>query len=173
MAARLQAEERAQGGGHSDRGHSDSYYGAGGAQQSGGYPSKPQGYDSQQLPARPEEGKQRGLFSKLMGKSSSSRPQQAYGQQQGYGGGYGGPPMQQGYGGYPQQGGYGGYPQQPMYGGGGYGGGGYGQPPRRQGGGLGTGGALALGAGGGLLGGMMLGEAMDGGDGGGGDGGGG
>ena len=43
----------------------------------------------------------------------------------------------------------------------------YMQQPARRHGGLGTGGGLALGAGGGLLGGMLLGEAMDGGDGGG------
>ena len=131
------------------------------------YQSTPMPYGQQQLPPRPQEksGGAKGFLEKLMGKhSSSSQPQQGYGQQQ-YGGGHGGyPPQQPGYGqpayggGYPPPGyggGYGGgYPQQ------GYGGGMMQQPPRRSGG-LGAGGGAALGLGGGLLGGMMIGEMMD------------
>lgn len=185
MARRLQQQESA---GVGNRGASDGYYGQGGAphgQQS--YQGQPS-YDNNQLPPRPDErsggGGKRGLFSKILGKSSSSSnqgygqqgyPQQGY-PQQGYGGGYGPPPGQyggpagyqpQGYGGYPQQGyggypqqGYGGYPQQgyggrPMMGGGMMGGG------RRPGGGMGAGGAAALGVGGGLLGGMLLADAVN------------
>lgn len=79
------------------------------------------------------------------GKSSSSRPPQAYG------GGYGQPQGQYGYG-APQQGYYGqqqGYPQQAYQQ----------QPPKKHG--MGAGGAAALGVGGGLLGGMLLADAFE------------
>lgn len=179
LARRLQAEEDARLGG-TDRGEAETYYnssgGANPAGLQGGYPGGP----SATSPISPRPGsansatKSRGFFSKLMGKqgggSNSPYPAQPAGYQSGYQSGYGGQggygAPGGGYGGYgPPGGGYGGYGPP----GGGYGG--YGQPqyvqqapPRRSG--LGTGGAAALGLGGGLLGGMLLGEAMDGGDGG-------
>lgn len=65
-------------------------------------------------------------------------------------------------GGYPQ--GPPGYPQGPQgYGGGGYYSGGYHQHPQQYHNGRGSGGNMALGIGGGLMGGLMLGSMMDGG----------
>ncbi|KIX09031.1 uncharacterized protein Z518_00109 [Rhinocladiella mackenziei CBS 650.93] len=166
MARRLQNEEDHP---SNSRGASDDYYNSGnhggpnppGIQ--GGYPGAPS--PSNPLPPRPESsGKSKGLFSKLLGKSSSSSP---YPQHARPGAGYPPPPAgyqpgyppqgypPQGYGGYPPQG-YGGYPP------GGYGGG-YGAPPRKSGG-LGAGGAAALGLGGGLLGGALLADAINDGD---------
>lgn len=170
LARKLQEEENARLGGSSSRGAAGGYYGAGGAGAnpqgvSYGQPSygqspygqsqspMPQSSYQQQeeLPARDQK---RGLFSKLMGKSSSHPPQQSgYPQQQAtYGqGGYGYPQQQAGY-----------YGQQPQY---------VQQQQAQRKHGLGAGGGAALGLGGGLLGGMMLGEMMgdmgDGGDGGG------
>ncbi|KAL8727141.1 MAG: hypothetical protein Q9166_006237 [cf. Caloplaca sp. 2 TL-2023] len=174
-AARLQAEEdeRARAAGRpTSRGAADTYYGAGGPQQQGygqsqqpqppgyvgGYPGAPnpnQSYDQQELPPREQKSKGLGgLLSKLSGKASGgSSHGGGFGQQHSY--------PQQGYGGYPPQG----YPPQQHGYGGGFGGGGYGQPPKRHGG-MGTGGAMALGAGGGLLGGAMLANSMGGDDGG-------
>jgi hypothetical protein len=160
LAARLQAEEDARASSHSPNPTTRGVDGSGQTSRQSGYPSAPTGQDSNQLPPRPDpsdRGRSKGFLGKLLGKSSSGQPysqQQSYSQNQGYGGyppqGYGGYPQYgyppQGYGGYPQQG----YYQQPMYG----------QPPRRSG--LGTGGAAALGLGGGLLGGVLLGEALDG-----------
>lgn len=163
LARKLQDEENARlhAAGSTDRGASSGYYGAsstspapqyGQAQQYGQssqYGQAPQyggqgqyGSSQPELPARDSKSKG-GFLGKLLGKSSSSRPQQ------GYGGGYG----QQG---YPQQGYGGGYPQQ-GYQQQGY----YGQQPPRKSGGMGVGGAAALGVGGGLLGGMLLADAID------------
>ncbi|KAI5205521.1 hypothetical protein AUEXF2481DRAFT_383967 [Aureobasidium subglaciale EXF-2481] len=153
LARKLQAEEEARarqtGQSGTRTGASDNYY-------SSATPSQPQ-YSNDLPPRDQDRGKSKGgLLGKLLGKasSSSSRPNQGYGQQ-GYpsggmmgGGGYGMP--QQHYGGYPQQG-YGGYPPQQMYG----------QPQRRTGGGLGGGAGMALGAGAGLLGGAMLMNGID------------
>ncbi|KAI9742460.1 MAG: hypothetical protein M1818_003994 [Claussenomyces sp. TS43310] len=160
LAAKLQAEEDAR---SRSRGANADYAST---------PVPQTGYGSPQpdLPSR--EQKKGGLFSKLLGKSSSSHqqapyPQQQYGggypPQQGYGGyppqqGYGGNPPQQGYGGYPQQG-YGGYPQQQGYGGGGYQQ--QQQQPQKSSGGIGAMGGAALGLGGGLIGGMLLEDAID------------
>lgn len=135
LAQRLQAEE-------------DARAGTRNAQQD--YQSTPMSGSSQELPPRDQK---KGLLGKIFGgKSSSSRPQQAYGQQA-----YGQPAYgQQAYGQpaygqqpyYPQQS----YPQQ-------YAQQGYGQPQRRTGGGMGTMGGAALGLGGGLIGGMLLEDA--------------
>lgn len=150
LARKLQAEEEArarQSGSANRAGASDGYYNSA---------STPQPQYSNELPPREQDrGKSKGGFlGKLLGKASSSRPSQGYGQQ---------------YGGYPQQGGgfmHGapGYaPQQGYYGGGGYppqqqy----YQQPHRKTGGGLGGAGGMALGAGAGLLGGAMLMNGID------------
>lgn len=158
LARKLQAEEEArahQSGQTGARtGASDNYYSSSTPQPQ----SQPQ-YSNELPPREQDRGKSKGGFlGKLLGKasSSSSRPNQGYGQQ-GYpqggmgmgGGGYGMP--QQHYGGYPQQG-YGGYPPQQQY---------YGQPQRKTGGGLGGGAGMALGAGAGLLGGAMLMNGID------------
>lgn len=161
LARKLQAEEDARRPGGS-RGEADTYFSdgpSGPAASQGGYANP-----SNDLPPRPEQQQKRGLFDKLLGKNktSSSQQQQSYPPQQPYYP-HGPPPAGQGYG-YPPPGGY--YP--PPGGPGGYYGGGYDRPQRQ---GLGTGGAAALGVGGGLLGGLLLGEALDGGDGFGGDGG--
>jgi len=170
MARRMQHEEEAR---VRDRGAADSYYsgGAGGAvygqgqQQApgiqGGYPGGPTAASLDQSRGQKSSG---GFLGKLKDKFAAPQGQRpmgaGYGGQQyppqGYGGGY--PPQQGGYGGYPQQG-YGGYPPQ------GYGGGYaqqpmYAQQPQRKSG-LGTGGAAALGIGGGLLGGMLLADGME------------
>ncbi|KAJ5518451.1 WW/Rsp5/WWP [Penicillium expansum] len=169
LAAKLQAEEdaragiRGPGAGLGDRGASSDYYNDASRPQStgpGGYAAGPASHSP--MPEQEQKRSKGGFLSKLMGKSSSSRParpQQQYASyvQQGpppgaYYGGGGYPPQQGpqpgyggGYGGYPQQGGY--YQQ---------------QPPRRQGGGgMGTAGAAALGVGGGLLGGMLIADAID------------
>jgi hypothetical protein len=164
LARKLQEEENAKLG---NRGESDAYYGAGpGAAGPPGYGPQPGQYGGpsssydQALPPRPEEkGKSKGLFGKLLGKSSHKPTYAAYPQQQQqyY------PPQQPPYG-YPQQG----YYQQ-------------GPPGRRPGGGgLGVGTGAALGVGAGLLGGALIADAAtdgfggdDGGDYGGGDDGGG
>ncbi|KAK4683434.1 hypothetical protein P7C73_g6831, partial [Tremellales sp. Uapishka_1] len=99
---------------------------------------QPQQQYSQQQPQQKGLG---GLFSKLTGKMGGSQQ---------YGGGYPQQQQQYGGGGYPQQQQYGGYPQQQQY---------AQQAPRRSG--LGTGGAAALGVGGGLLGGMLLMDAVE------------
>jgi len=150
LARQLQEEENARAQGRpTSRGGSDSYY-----QQQAAY-GQPAGYGQPGYtmpagsPLPDDKGKSKGGFlGKLLGKSSHSKPQYGYPQQQQY---YGGAPPGQ-YGGYPpQQGYYGqGYPQQ-QYG-----------PPRKSG--MGVGSAAALGVGGGLLGGVLLGEAMEGGD---------
>ncbi|OGE51435.1 hypothetical protein PENARI_c013G08196 [Penicillium arizonense] len=164
LAAKLQAEEDARGGTRGARapGASTDYYNDQSQPQSTGPSGYAPGPSSQSPMPEPEQKRSKGGFlSKLMGKSSSSRPQRPQQQYASYsqrppqlGGYYGGYPQQQpGYG-YPQQG-YGGYPPQ--------GGGGYyqQQPPRKQGGGMGTAGAAALGVGGGLLGGMLIADAID------------
>lgn len=168
LAAKLQAEEdaragtRGTGAGPGDRGASSDYYNNASRPQStgpGGYAAGSASHSP--MPEQEQKRSKGGFLSKLMGKSSSSRPprpqpQYASYSQQGPPGGYyggGGYPPQHGpqpgygggYGGYPQQGGY--YQQ---------------QPPRRQGGGgMGTAGAAALGVGGGLLGGMLIADAID------------
>lgn len=169
LAAKLQAEEdaragtRGTGGGPGDRGASSDYYNNASRPQStgpGGYAAGSASHSP--MPEQEQKRSKGGFLSKLMGKSSSSRPprpqpQYASYSQQGpppgaYYGGGGYPPQHGpqpgyggGYGGYPQQGGY--YQQ---------------QPPRRQGGGgMGTAGAAALGVGGGLLGGMLIADAID------------
>ncbi|KOS40241.1 hypothetical protein ACN38_g8880 [Penicillium nordicum] len=169
LAAKLQAEEdaragtRGTGAGPGDRGASSDYYNNASRPQStglGGYAAGSASHSP--MPEQEQKRSKGGFLSKLMGKSSSSRPsrpQQQYASytQQGpppgaYYGGGGYPPQHGpqpgyggGYGGYPQQGGY--YQQQPL---------------RRQGGGgMGTAGAAALGVGGGLLGGMLIADAID------------
>ncbi|CAF9908261.1 MAG: hypothetical protein GOMPHAMPRED_006114 [Gomphillus americanus] len=158
-AAQLQAEENARlanarptsstGG---SRGAADSFYnqpsgnnsGYGGQQNYQGSPSSPPGYGQQQQGAPQQDGK-RGLFSKLLGKSSHpqySQQPQGYGQPQ-----Y--PPQGQYYGqGYPPQQSYYG-PPQPQY-----------QQAPQKSGGIGAGGAL-LGAGAGLVGGALLMDAFE------------
>jgi hypothetical protein len=150
LAARLQAEEDARAGKRS-------------AQEDYQNTPMPQSYP-QTLPAREE--KSRGLFSKLLGKTSSSNNQYSQGGQYG-GSAYNRPPQQAyGYGqqqyppqGYPQQGyppqgyqqGYG-APQQQYYQ--------QQQAPQKHG--MGTMGGAALGLGGGLIGGMLLEDAISG-----------
>lgn len=166
LAAKLQAEEDALAGSSSNSrgpgapGSAGDYYSESSRPQSTGpYASGP----SSSSPMPEQKSRSKGFLSKLMGKSSSSsrpppqpRPQYALYPQQ--------PPPNAGY--YDPN--YGRYPQQPMPGYGyppsGYGGyppqGGYyqQQPQRKQG--LGTGGAAALGVGGGLLGGLLLADAV-------------
>ena len=168
LAAQLQAEEDARGGG-SSRGASDSYYN----QSAPGYTQQNQSYNQQgqqspsfggmQSPSYDQQAAKSpgkgGLMGKLMGKlgggshsqTQQGYPQQGYAQQgyqqQGY--------PQQGYGGYPPQGGYGGgYPPQQQYQQQ------YQQPPKKSGG-LGAGGAAALGLGGGLIGGALIADAIE------------
>jgi len=149
LARQLQDEEDARNRNRGPGGASSDYYNSGaGPSQSPVYGQNQQ-YD-QQLP--PRDGKRGGLFSKLMGKTSgSSQPQYGAPQQQYYQ--QGPPPGQYGYPqqGYPPQGGYyGGPPQQQYY-----------QQQQRPKKGLGTGGAAALGVGGGLVGGLLLADAFD------------
>ncbi|WPH03300.1 Hypothetical protein R9X50_00617700 [Acrodontium crateriforme] len=177
LARKLQAEEQARAtGGSTDRGASDSYYGAGGSNQAPAYgqgapaygqnaspgpygqnaspygqSGSPSPYGQQELPARDQQGGKKGLLGKIFGGSSSRPQQQNYGggyPQQQYGGGY----SNQGYPpqGYPPQG----YPPQ----------GGYyqqQQPARKQGGGMGALGGGLLGAGAGLVGGALLMDAIE------------
>lgn len=144
LAARLQAEEDAR---VRSRGANADYPATSVPQTFSGSPQ-------QELP--PRDGK-RGLFSKLLGKSSSSSQpqyQQQYSQQypqQGYAGGY----PQQGYAGYPPQQAYNAYPQQS------YGGYASAAPAKQKSSGMGAMGGAALGLGGGLIGGMLLEDAID------------
>lgn len=170
LAAKLQAEEDARVGSSSNSrgpgtpGTASDYYSSSSPQppSTGSYASGPSSGGS--IPEQKSRSKG-GFLSKLMGKSSSSsRP----------------PPQQRPqYASYPQQGppnsgyydpNYGRYPQQPMPGYGyppsGYGGGyppqgGYYQQQQQRKHGLGTGGAAALGVGGGLLGGLLLADAVE------------
>lgn len=159
LARKLQEEENVRHSGE-HRSAANDYYNQPIQNQPGQYSGYPQQsaspYPQQaqtpyQDPSTQSRGK-KGLLGKLLGKAGGSSSSHSYPQQQGYG--------QPAYG--PAPGGYygGGSQQRPM---------GYGMPSGRRpgGGGMGTGGALALGAGGGLLGGALLGSAMaDGGDGG-------
>jgi len=158
LAARLQAEEDERARNASGSRNAMQEY------QNTPLPSQSPGYQQQELPPREQK---RGLFSKLLGKTSSSSSggygsNQHLPQHQQYGGGY---PQQQA---YPPQG-YG----QPAYGQPGYGQPQYGgYPPQQQyyqqqrpqksgGGGMGMLGGAALGVGGGLVGGMLLADAID------------
>ncbi|CAO2648571.1 Nn.00g078380.m01.CDS01 [Neocucurbitaria sp. VM-36] len=163
LARRLQEEEEARAGGPAGehRAAANDYYNQPVQSQSGQYGGYPQQsaspYPQQtQTPYQDtttqDRGKSKGLLGKLLGKASGHGSSSTHSY----------PPQQHGYG-QPAPGGYygGGYQQPPM---------GYGMPAggRRPGGGMGAGGAMALGAGGGLLGGALLGSAMaDAGDGGG------
>lgn len=153
LARQLQAEENARA---SSRGAADSYYNQPGGSQPGyekpgyGQPS----YGQQELPPRTDDrsSKKGGFLGKLLGKASSSHSQQPQ---------YGGYPQPGPYQAGPPQGAYGYAPQQGYYGQGGYPPQQYAQAPARTHGGLGTGGAAALGVGGGLLGGMLLADAIE------------
>ena len=150
LAAQLQAEEdaRARRRSPANSGTASNYYIGDPLMQSAEYQS------SQGTSPGPNQQRNRGFFSKLMGRGSGSssagygRPQQSYGYHQGgYSGGY--PPQQAGYGypSYPAQGNY--YtPQQP-------------QQQQRRNHGMGTAGAAALGVGGGLLGGLLLADVAE------------
>ncbi|PWY86332.1 hypothetical protein BO94DRAFT_77911 [Aspergillus sclerotioniger CBS 115572] len=150
LAAQLQAEEdaRARPISPAQSGAVSNYYTEGPRVQSAGYQSP------QVTPPGSNQQRNRGFFSKLMGRSSGSssagygRPQQSYRYPQGgYSGGY--PPQQAGYGypSYPAQGNYH-APQQP-------------QQQQRRNHGMGTAGAAALGVGGGLLGGLLLADVAE------------
>ncbi|KAJ6004835.1 hypothetical protein N7540_012634 [Penicillium herquei] len=157
LAAKLQAEEDARASSSRSpgaRGAASDYY-------TGNTPITQPGasYAGPSSNVAPEEkSRSKGFLSKLMGKSSSSRPRptQAYAsypQQQPQNMGYNDPNYgryQQGYayGGYPQQSGP--YYQQQQY---------QQQPQRKHG--MGTAGAAALGVGGGLLGGLLLADAVE------------
>jgi hypothetical protein len=162
LARQLQDEENARAGigSSKDRGESDAYYNSAPPPQYGDYPGQQPSYGQSGGPSPgpaaaglagpagmygdpngPQDQQKKGLLGKLFGKN---RPQQQP-YHQPYHGGYmspSGPPP----GGYYGQGPYG---QSP-----------YAQPGRKSG--IGTGGAAALGLGGGLLGGMLLEEAIDG-----------
>lgn len=155
-ARKLQEEEDARArAGQGSRGAADSYYqgGASAAPQYGQSVSPAPYAQQQQLPPRDQAAgaSKGGFLSKLMGKSSSSRPQQSYGPS------YGGYPSHQqqqehyqhqqpqaGYSGYPPQQ----YQQQYQQ-----------QPQKKAGMSAGTG--ALLGGGAGLLGGMLLMDEID------------
>lgn len=163
LAAQLQAEEDARAGSSAGtRGANQDYYGGATPATAAQASSPGMTSSTPELPPREKDsGKPRGLMGKLMGKLGGGSHGNQHGQQHGGHGqagygqpGYGQPGYgpQQGY--YPPQQGYGGYGGGPGYGG-------Y-QQQQSHSSGLGTGGALALGAGGGLVGGLLLGEALEG-----------
>ncbi|KAJ5722087.1 hypothetical protein N7488_000122 [Penicillium malachiteum] len=156
LAAKLQAEEDARASSRSpgSRGAASDYYSGNAPITQPGISGSYAGPSSNVVPE--EKSRSKGFLSKLMGKSSSSRPrpnQAAYAsypqQQQGY--------TDPNYGRYPQGYAYGGYPQQsaPYYQQQQY----QQQPQRKHG--MGTAGAAALGVGGGLLGGLLLADAVE------------
>ncbi|KAJ5709618.1 hypothetical protein N7493_009909 [Penicillium malachiteum] len=155
LAAKLQAEEDARASSRSPgaRGAASDYYSGNAPITQLGTSGSYAGPSSNVVPE--EKSRSKGFLSKLMGKSSSSRPrpQAAYAsypqQQQGYGDpNYGRYPQGYAYGGYPQQSAP--YYQQQQY---------QQQPQRKHG--MGTAGAAALGVGGGLLGGLLLADAVE------------